>query len=233
MSLIHDALRKARREQEEQDARGVAYARGLTGRRPRHGLGTGILLGALLAVAAGGAVGLGLWLGRGDRSGALPPAPGSAAAATRAAVATGIGPAASQPEATPVGTAAAAGPAASVPATTAPSGDPGQPLDQRTPGADQPILPAAEHRPSPPAERATPRETRGPGGERVFHTEADLGYASLSVDYIVFRHDDPFVRINGMDVRLGNTVEGFTVEAITPTEVRLRDERGTVILKVP
>jgi hypothetical protein len=234
MSLIHEALRKARREQEEQDARGVAYARGLTGQRRRHGLGTGILLGALLAVLVGGAVGLGLWLGRGDHGGALPPAPGSAAAATQAAGASSIGPTGSQPEATPVGTAAAEAPTASVPATTAPSGDPGQPpLDQRTPGADQPGPPAAEHRPSPPAERATPRETRGPGGERVFHTEADLGYASLSVDYIVARPHDPFVRINGMDLRVGNTVEGFTVEAITPTEVRLRDERGPLILKVP
>lgn len=233
MSLIHDALRKARREQEEEeDARGVVYARGLTGRRRHHGLGTGILLGALLAVAAGAAVGIGLWLWHGDGSGAKPPAPGNAAI-TPVAGASGLGSAASQPEAAPAGTAAAAAPAAVVPATPAPSNGSGQPPDQRTAGADQPALPTAEHRPATPSERATPRETRGPDGERVFHIEADLGYASLVVDYIAFRHDDPFARINGVDVRVGSTVEGFTVEEITGTAVRLRDERGTVILKVP
>ena len=67
----------------------------------------------------------------------------------------------------------------------------------------------------------------------MFHVEADVGYASLVVDYIVDRPSDPFARINGRDVRVGGTVEGFTVEEITSTEVRLRDERGTVILKVP
>jgi hypothetical protein len=144
----------------------------------------------------------------------------------------GPGSAASQPEAAPVGTAAGAAPAAAVPATPAPSSDSGQPPDERNAGA-QPALPTAKHRPSTPAERPTPRETRGPGGERVFHIEADLGYASLVVDYIVFRHDDPFARINGFDVRVGSTVEGFTVEEITGTSVRLRDERGTVILEVP
>jgi len=232
MSLIHEALRKARREQEEEDARGVVYARGLTGRRRRHGLGIGILLGALLTVVAGAAVGIGLWLSHGDRSGAQPPAPGNAAI-TPVASASGLGPAAPQPAATPVGTAAAAAPAAAVPATPALSAGSGQPPDQLTAGADQPALPTAEHRTSPPAERATPSETRGPGGERVFHVEADLGYASLVVDYIAFRPDDPFARINGVDVRVGSTVEGFTVEEITGTAVRLRDERGPVVLMVP
>ncbi|PWB68449.1 MAG: hypothetical protein C3F15_16355 [Holophagae bacterium] len=231
MSLIHEALRKARREQEEEDARGVVYARGLTGRRRRHGLGIGILLGALLTIVAGAAVGVGLWLSHGDRSGAQPPASGNAAV-TPVTGASGLGPAASQPEATPLATAAAAAPAAAVPTTPALSAGSGQPPDQLTVGGDQPALSPAEHRP-PPAERATPSETRGPGGERVFHVEADLGYASLVVDYIAFRPDDPFARINGVDVRVGSTVEGFTVEEITGTAVRLRDERGTVILKVP
>ena len=232
MSLIHDALRKARREQEEEDARGVVYARGLTGRRRHHGLGTGILLGALLAAAAGAAVGIGLWLWHGDGSGAQRPAP-DGAAVTGVSSASGLGSAASQPEAAPAGTAAVAAPAAAVPATPAPSSGSGPPPDQRTAGADQPPVATAEHRPSPPAERATPRETRGPGGERVFHIGADLGYASLVVDYIAFRHDDPFARINGVDVRVGSTVEGFTVEEITGTAVRLRDERGPLVLIVP
>jgi hypothetical protein len=232
MSLIHDALRKARREQEEEDARGVVYARGLTGRRRRHGLGTGILLGALLAVVAGAAAGIGLWLWRGDRSGAQPPTPGTATAAPVARE-SGLGSAASQPEATPSGAAAAAASTPAVPATPAPSTGSSQPPGGLAGGEEQSAHPTAEDRPPPPSERATPRETRGPAGERVFHVEADLGYASLAVDYIVARPNDPFARINGLDARVGDTIEGLTVDAITPTEVRLHDARGVVILKVP
>jgi hypothetical protein len=67
----------------------------------------------------------------------------------------------------------------------------------------------------------------------VFHVEADLGYAALAVDYIVARPSDPFARINGLDARVGDTIEGFTVDAITPTEVRLHDARGPLVLRVP
>ncbi len=67
----------------------------------------------------------------------------------------------------------------------------------------------------------------------MFHVEADLGYASLVVDYIVDRHSDPFARINGRDIRVGGTIEGFTVEEITSAAVRLRDARGPLVLMVP
>lgn len=234
MSLIHEALRKARRHEGDEDARGVAYARGLTGRRHR-GLGTGMVIGALLAVAAGAAVGMGMWLWLGDRSGPEPGAAGSGAA-TITTGASGLESAPSLP-ATESATAATASP--ETPAQGA-SGDPaaastgsGQPPGELTAGTEQPAPPAAEQRPSPPAERATPRETRGPGGERVFHVEADVGYASLVVDYIVDRPSDPFARINGLDVRVGGTIEGFTVEEITSTAVRLRDARGPLVLMVP
>jgi hypothetical protein len=234
MSLIHEALRKARRQEGDEDARGVAYARGLTGRRHR-GLGTGIVIGALLAVAAGAAVGVGMWLWLGDGSGPEPAAAGSGSA-TAAAGASGLESAPSQP-ATESATVATATPAtsahgASSDLAAAATGS-GQPPDELTVGTEQPALPAAQQRPSPPAERATPRETRGPGGERVFHVEADLGYASLVVDYIVDRPSDPFARINGLDVRVGGTIEGFTVEEITSTAVRLRDARGPLVLTVP
>jgi hypothetical protein len=235
MSLIHEALRKARREPDEEDARGVAYARGLTGRRHR-GVGAGIVIGAVLAVAAGAAVGLGMWLWLGDRSGPEPAAAGSGAATSTAAGGSGLESALSQPAtgSAAVTTAATAAPAqgASGDRAAASTGS-GQPPGELTAGAEPLALPAAEQRPSPPAERATPRETRGPGGERVFHVEADVGYASLVVDYIVDRPSDPFARINGLDVRVGGTIEGFTVEEITSTAVRLRDARGPLVLMVP
>ena len=234
MSLIHEALRKARRQEGDEDARGVAYARGLTGRRHR-GLGTGILIGALLAVAAGAAVGVGLWQWHGDGSGTPTAAAGSGSAAT-AAGASGLQPAPSQPatESAAVTAATTAAPAQGAPGDgAAASTGPGQPPGELTAGTQQPELPTAEQRPPPPAERATPRETRGPNGERVFHVEADLGYSSLVVDYIVDRPSDPFARINGRDIRVGDTVEGFTVEEITSTAVRLRDARGPLVLMVP
>jgi len=231
MSLIHEALRKARRQEGDEDARGVAYARGLTGRRHR-GLGTGMVIGALLAVAAGAAVGMGMWLWLGDGGGPEPAAAGSGSATT-AIGAHGLESAPSQAatESASVATATPAPPAqgASGDRAAASTGS-GQPPGELTAGTEQPALPPAGQRPSPPAERATPRETRGPNGERVFHVEADLGYASLVVDYIVDRPDDPFARINGMDVRVGGTIEGFTVEEITSRAVRLRDARGPLTL---
>jgi hypothetical protein len=234
MSLIHEALRKARRDPDEEDARGVAYARGLTGRRHR-GVGAGIVIGAVFAVAAGAAVGMGMWLWLGDRSGPEPAAAGSGAA-TITAGAAGLESAPSQPatESATAATATLEAPAqgASGDRAAASTGS-GQPPGELTAGAEPLALPAAEQRPSPPAERATPRETRGPGGERVFHVEADVGYASLVVDYIVDRPSDPFARINGLDVRVGGTIEGFTVEEITSTAVRLRDARGPLVLMVP
>jgi len=129
--------------------------------------------------------------------------------------------------------AAAAASAAAVPATPSPSTGSVQPPGGLPGGAEPSALPPTEHTRPPPSERATPRETRGPAGERVFHVEADLGYASLAVDYIVARPNDPFARINGLDARVGDTIEGLTVDAITPTEVRLHDARGPLVLKVP
>ncbi len=66
---------------------------------------------------------------------------------------------------------------------------------------------------------------------REFVAEADLGYTSLSLDYIVFRPVDPFAQINGFDVRVGSSVEGFVVEEITADSVRLRDGKGTLVLR--
>ena len=67
---------------------------------------------------------------------------------------------------------------------------------------------------------------------REYVAEADLGYTTLSLDYIVFRPVDPFAEINGFDVRVGSTIEGFKVEEITADSVRLRDARGLLVLRV-
>jgi hypothetical protein len=69
--------------------------------------------------------------------------------------------------------------------------------------------------------------------DRVFIMDADLGYASLSLGYIVYRPIRPFAEINGNDVYEGSEVEGFLVEKIEVDRVVLRDDRGPLVLRVP
>jgi hypothetical protein len=75
--------------------------------------------------------------------------------------------------------------------------------------------------------------TTGPNGERIFVMEAELGYASLSLGYIVARTNNPFAEINGTEVWLYSEIEGFVVEAIESDRVVLRDDKGPLILRVP
>ncbi len=70
-------------------------------------------------------------------------------------------------------------------------------------------------------------------GNRVFVMEAELGYASLSLGFIVARSTNAFAEINGTEVRIGSRIEGFVVEAIEADRVILRDDKGLLILRVP
>ena len=80
---------------------------------------------------------------------------------------------------------------------------------------------------------ASAEEPNVASGEREFVLDADLGYASLSLGYIVFRPTDPFAEINGIEVHHGSEIEGFTVEKIERDHVQLRDSRGPLVLRVP
>jgi hypothetical protein len=66
----------------------------------------------------------------------------------------------------------------------------------------------------------------------VYVLEAELGYASLSLGFVVARPDDPFAEVNGREVHVGTEVDGFVVEEITPRGVRLRDARGPLELRL-
>jgi len=70
-------------------------------------------------------------------------------------------------------------------------------------------------------------------GNRVFVMEAELGYASLSLGFIVSRASNAFAEINGREVWIGSEIEGFVVEAIEADRVVLRDDKGPLILRVP
>jgi hypothetical protein len=86
---------------------------------------------------------------------------------------------------------------------------------------------------------APPRSAEGhlvrqdPAGDRrAFVLDADLGYASLSLGFIVARSVRPFAEINDIEVYVGSEVAGFVVEKIEPDQVTLRDARGELVLKV-
>lgn len=249
MSLIHEALRKARRESAEGDNLGVVYSRGLTGRRSRPGVGSGIALGVLITVAVGALIGGALWLRLSRPSQSSAPEIETAAGSRGGGSATGRTDAVSGLE----------------PTQSAPTHDtaepPAQPAPRRLEGRidDQGTTPEPTIASEPdgaadgsPAAGSTPRrDVADPGGqqptqvpaaairpttesgERVFDVEANVGYATLTLDYIVFRSTEPFAQINGVDVRVGSTIEGFTVDEIGASSVRLHDTKGPLILRVP
>ncbi len=77
----------------------------------------------------------------------------------------------------------------------------------------------------------TPAREDATPGERVFVLDADLGYATLSLGFIVARPVNPFAEINDIEVHIGSEVAGFVVEKIEPDQVVLRDDRGELVLK--
>ena len=244
MSLVGDALRKARREAAARDAerRGVLYSARISEAPPRSNLGLGLVLGAVIAVvatAAGGSVAW--WLLRDGTD-----APSQARADSGPVAAVGTMPSVAGPgSSVKTGTAAGPIPQGAEPLPSGPAGtastDGGR-LDQGPVEAlPAPVAPPAEA-PSaettldePPGDDATPEGFVGvEDGNEVYILEAELGGGRvLSLDYIVFRADDPYAEINGVEVHLGGVVAGFRVKAVERDRVVLSDGRRTVVLRTP
>ncbi|MDD5563780.1 MAG: hypothetical protein PHQ91_08690 [Thermoanaerobaculaceae bacterium] len=242
MSLVSEALRKARAGSPDPGAHrhGVVYRTTVVlGEGRRSGHGWRMAAAVVAAAAAGGAA---AWwiLGRAPARPLAPPRPEAAAVARPA------GPASAAP--TNAGAAAAERQASPVPAAAAPAAHTGVvPPAQPTPTTPRragltaitaPAVPPAAATPSverparPPAVEAAAPAAPG-GGARSFGLDADVGYAKLHLDYIVYRSKDPFAGINGQQVVIGSIVQGFTVEEIGPDRIRLRDPRGEVVLQIP
>jgi hypothetical protein len=242
MSLVSDALRKARAEAAEREGRGrgIPRALALPPKRWRSGPGLVLLLVIVVVAAVGGASVA--WWALGRRT----PAP----ATTTGGVAP-AGPARTSPnaQATTLPSpppASAAPPPAARPAPAA-VGESAAPAATAT--AVPAIAGASAHAPPPaPATSGRATETGDEGrprarasnvgepktsqGERSFIIDADLGYVKLHLDYIVYRPGSPFASINGGQVMVGSLIEGFNVEEITDDFVRLHDTHGTVVLRV-
>ena len=242
MSLVSDALRKARAEAAEREGRGRGIPRALVlpPKRWRSGPGLLLLLVIVVVAAVGGASVA--WWALGRRAAA----PGTT---TGGAARGGPEPASPNAQATALPSpppVSAAAPAAARPAPAA-VGESTAPTATAT--AAPAIAGASAHEPPPaPATSGRAMETGDEGrprahastvgepgtsqSERSFIIDADLGYAKLHLDYIVYRPGSPFASINGGQVMVGSLIEGFNVEEITDDFVRLHDKHGTVVLRV-
>jgi hypothetical protein len=233
MSLVSEALRTARAGAAD-GAAGVPPTLVLPPRRYRPGVGVVPLVLVAVAAAVGGAAGV--WWAVGRQRSEPPAAAAPAPAATAAAFAPAPAPGGGAPAGAPPGSATAAAgdagaPGGVPPHSTAPLGGDGSTdtaVMEGTAAAAGPV------RPQDPGAAAAGGEGTGHGERRTRDAliDADLGYAKLHLDYLVYRPGSPFGRVNGQDVIVGSTVGGFRVEEITADHIKLSDRRNVVVLRV-
>jgi len=233
MSLVSEALRKARRERAERLAheQGRALPPTGVGEAPRRA-GLRLMAGAALAVLAGVFGGIVAWwfLAQGgdpDTTSGPPDQGAAAVVAERVAVPEQAasqpveldGPQTERPEIVPRLTANAE----SRPAV---SGGVASVEEQDVGSAEPP--PTATPAPVEQTSGAVP-VAQGP---REFVAEARLGDVTLTLGYLVFRQTDPFAEINGTTAFVGTVVEGFRVDEIRRDRVVLSDQHGPVVIRV-
>jgi hypothetical protein len=237
MSLIGDALRKTRQEEAERESnrKGVLFSAKIANPTTRSNLGLGLALGAVIAVAATVAGGGAVWWLLGTRD--LDQDQLQRSAATSATAAS-IDP---DPENSDSGRdndsgseqqpATAPGSAIASPITVDP--DPNASSDSGG-GNDRATNGPSTSRPQDPASSSSNAGFTGvEDGADVYILEANLGAVQLSLDYIIFRADDPFAEINGIELHLGGVVEGYRVKAIERDRVHLSNGRKDIVLRTP
>jgi hypothetical protein len=239
VSLISDALRKARREATERgDHRKSVVVPATVIERPGR-VGSGVLVGAVVAVAAalvGASVAWWLLAGRvaPDHGGA----PHGESSKSAASAAPDLEPPIAEQD-----LGAAPGPPTAGGSLGEPEGT--ESSDIVAPAGAMRSEPVTERPDSESASETTAEERIGPrnrerhagsgadgSGGRIFVVDADLGDLQLTLDYIIYRPSDPFAQINGVEVHVGDSVAGFAVEEITRDHVLLRDAEGALELRV-
>jgi len=234
VSLINDALRKARQAAAEHEARQPEAAfrapKAYPSRGPR--LRSGVVLLVLVAATAGVTGAALVWwiLDKGETAVAAVNQP------TANAVIETIG--GSQPVSTEVIEKALVDPGDAVDSPDSRVDGTGildeEPVREQSAGDasipdEQPA--AAPHTATQQAPEKLVSDEKPAVNQRVFVLDANLGYASLSLGFIVARSVRPFAEINDIEVYEGSEVAGFVVEKIEPDQVVLRDARGELVLK--
>lgn|GEM_PF-2449401 len=207
MSLISEALRKARAEQRRREIeRGVAPAPLPALPPPRTGFPFfGVLAASLLsALVAAFAVWL---LTRTEAPSPPQPEPAAGLVPNPPQAASAPSPPAKPKHQT-------SGPSA-LPETRAPA----QATPPPTPKNLQPPTPEGRRSPSPP-------------GPYELVVEGQVDGVTLHLDFLVYGAGRSFASINGQEVRPGSAVDGFVVEQILEDRVLLGGPKGKVVLKV-
>ncbi len=231
MSLINEALKRARVEAARRDAaaKGVPPAALPIYRPPRRRPWLAPVAGFAAGLAAVGMAAGAFWLGRRPISAegtqaVLAEAPADAPAARVDAAATPP-PASDVPlESQP----APRSPARPAPAETAPVA--GRPPRPAAVAPAVPEAPPPAHRPPPPppamASPAIPAPSRsssfgGDAGGRTFLRQAAPAGTSVKVDFIVWSESRPFAQINGQLISSGQSVDGYTLLQVERERVEL------------
>ena len=246
VSLISEALRKARQQAagEGDQRRGVLYSWSPAARPRGTRLGLGLVLGAAIALGAALAGAGAVWWVVGHRQQPEVVGQGSSSEPETTAASSGDSSIAATQVTSPDPVTETPSQPAAADEKAVPTGGEdstvGFSRDALAPNRSAGLRPSSTSRPGPSAPETTRPDatqetatTIGPNGERIYLVEADLGRVTLTLDFIVFRADDPFAEINGLDVHVGGTIEGFTVEAIERNQVVLRDQQGVLILRAP
>jgi hypothetical protein len=250
VSLVSEALRKARQEAAERGAarKGVIIRTTVMLPSRRLGLAAGpaAALGGLAALVVVGAAFAWWALGR-NHAGTAPSARPGATAPVASVNAPLV--AAPAPTAAPLGAASAARGAAPPPPLAEPPSAPQQAPEppSRATVTESAAAPAgAEKRAAVPVQPSPQPHTRASetsaaperdsgdksaAGERSFLLTADLGNVKLTLDYIAYQPSRAFAGINGHEVVVGSLIEGIRVEEIGPDYVRLRDRHGLLYLR--
>jgi type IV secretory pathway VirB10-like protein len=214
VSLINEALRKARQAASEHESKQpdgpFRPSRAYPSRRSRHG--SGLLAMLVIAVAAGVVGAAAAWWLLSESK----PAPAEIPVVEGPSLEVATSPATPEVFPTPV----------DEPVTAAPPEAP--PERESAPAEVEQTATEPE-----PAASVAEESVTDSDDNRVFVMEAELGYASLSLGYIVARSSNPFAEINGTEVWIDSEIEGFVVEAIEADRVVLRDANGLLVLRVP
>jgi hypothetical protein len=244
MSLVNEALKKARMEASRQEAlrRGIPLPPpSFFAPRQRRPLWPWVALAvtALIALA-----GLGFWAGqRSVREATLAQSTGGKALAGSSTAAEEKAGTESRPQpteprppataATPPSAAAVTAPALSATPTPGSVPSAAQPEPTTAPSASASSSAAvSEPQPAPPAPR--PARTTPPAQPAVptYVEVADLPGGRLELGGIAWSKSDPHALINGRILGRGERVESYRIVDIQPRQVELTGDRGSFILRL-